>query len=385
MHARRTRRILYIAAALAVIACIVEYAPRVYRRYRAEQLAAEFEKNPTAALTRGMLELLAAGEVGQDSGNRVFARLVAPRVHTRKAYALGRPVICTVEWPPNVHFGAAYWRKAVRVECEGQASSYDNVGFLPGRDGGDPTIDISDSRRLGFTARPAQTPGVHRATLRIDASLAPYRTETTWQFNRMAPFPGNLIPSRQEDRYEDTNAASQYRYSTTIALELNLVPESMEEKVALVSNPAIDGNMKAAFSPTADAGMHSFGRLYAADWRETRGGIILQSANPPLDAVFKITYIGGDGTTLACKSQRGPAASFVFYAGESERVALIERLPLAGAAPGAYSGILRLEPDPESAYLFPAIKAIWNGVLEFPVTFEVELPRQTASPARSAR
>jgi hypothetical protein len=39
--------------------------------------------------------------------------------------------------------------------------------------------------------------------------------------------------------------------------------------------------------------------------------------------------------------------------------------------PGDYAGTLVLSPDPNYAYEDPAIKAIWNGTLEFPISFSV--------------
>ena len=39
--------------------------------------------------------------------------------------------------------------------------------------------------------------------------------------------------------------------------------------------------------------------------------------------------------------------------------------------PGAYTGTLILRPDPDLAYDDPAIDAIWNGTLEFPIRFTV--------------
>ena len=39
--------------------------------------------------------------------------------------------------------------------------------------------------------------------------------------------------------------------------------------------------------------------------------------------------------------------------------------------PGEYKGIIRLEPDVESAYQYPEIKTIWGGAVEFPFSFEV--------------
>ncbi len=39
--------------------------------------------------------------------------------------------------------------------------------------------------------------------------------------------------------------------------------------------------------------------------------------------------------------------------------------------PGDYSATLILRPDPKYAYEDPAIKTLWNGTLEFPISFFV--------------
>jgi len=45
-------------------------------------------------------------------------------------------------------------------------------------------------------------------------------------------------------------------------------------------------------------------------------------------------------------------------------------------APGDYEGTCVLRPDPNFAYDDPAIKEIWNGTLEFPMSFSLyeEMP-----------
>ena len=45
--------------------------------------------------------------------------------------------------------------------------------------------------------------------------------------------------------------------------------------------------------------------------------------------------------------------------------------------PGDYAGTLVLRPDPDYAYEDPAIKAIWNGTLEFPISFSVYVKTRT--------
>ena len=40
--------------------------------------------------------------------------------------------------------------------------------------------------------------------------------------------------------------------------------------------------------------------------------------------------------------------------------------------PGEYKAAVVLRPDPNHAYEDPAIKEIWGGTLEFPITFAID-------------
>jgi hypothetical protein len=41
------------------------------------------------------------------------------------------------------------------------------------------------------------------------------------------------------------------------------------------------------------------------------------------------------------------------------------------STPGEYVGHAVLRPDPEGAYVDPGVKEIWDGELEFPISFSV--------------
>jgi hypothetical protein len=93
----------------------------------------------------------------------------------------------------------------------------------------------------------------------------------------------------------------------------------------------------------------------------------------PLAAAFELSC---DWPTAGNYRQARIAAAASAYARQVRGVRG-ERGSFGVTEPGEYSGTLVLRPDPNYAYEDPAIKSLWNGTLEFPISFVVYVRTQT--------
>jgi hypothetical protein len=147
-----------------------------------------------------------------------------------------------------------------------------------------------------------------------------------------------------------------------VAAEIVMVEESEAETVGLVSNPRLDEAMRAALvcgmsSSTGNA------RSEAAGTRGNAGWVRITYQDLPAAVGFKSVLILSDGREILGRkwfyARAGSAGQFT-----------VSPADFVMAEAGSYTGSLALRADPEVAYEDAAIKTIWDGTLEFPVSFE---------------
>jgi hypothetical protein len=158
-----------------------------------------------------------------------------------------------------------------------------------------------------------------------------------------------------------------YECDFTVSSEIIAVVDSDAEKIKLVSSAESDRAMRAAFSIR-----HS--GLGAAFWPPhgrplSRNSVYVLYRNIPMAAAFSPALRLADGREVRVRHTWPSALSA--RAGSSGSFTIDPSSPAFGTS-GQYKATLVLVPDPNAAYTDVAIKSIWNGTLEFPISFHID-------------
>jgi hypothetical protein len=153
-----------------------------------------------------------------------------------------------------------------------------------------------------------------------------------------------------------------------IPVEIAVTEAADAEQVALVSDPKV-----------GEAVRQSFAYLRQDDYpfassprRITYNGVtVLKWTNVPMAVAFEPVLRLSDGRELLHLSRRVmDVGRFRTRTGGSLHLYCTPFLTESTVAvPGQYEATIVLRPDPNLAYDDPAIKTIWNGTLEFPISF----------------
>jgi len=161
-----------------------------------------------------------------------------------------------------------------------------------------------------------------------------------------------------------------YKADFQIPLEITVVEATEAEQVALVSDPELDKAVRQSFTCR-----HHDAYPFASEPRPVvyKGMVALKWKNVPIALVFETVLRLPDGREILHPSHHVTGVGrFRTRAGGSEVLyctRFATGLPLA--VPGQYEATIVLRPDPNFAYDDPAIKEIWNGTLEFPMSFSL--------------
>jgi hypothetical protein len=206
-------------------------------------------------------------------------------------------------------------------------------------------------------------PGTYPLELRIQCSVGIERTSKgAALFSYLHDGLPWLIPDMAAWRPSRT-----YQCDFTVSSEVTIAGDDDAEKVELISSAELDQAMRAAFSARY-IGIQS-GFSTPAGRYSIRGGTQIFYRNIPLAAAFRITLRLPDGREVPMRgigpdrfsARVGSSGSFEVYPWN-----------FAVEAPGRHNATLILVPDRDLAYRDVAIKSIWNGTLEFPVSFFVD-------------
>jgi len=157
-----------------------------------------------------------------------------------------------------------------------------------------------------------------------------------------------------------------YACKVTVHADIVVVEKSQAERIELISNPALDTAMQATFSGSTRSMSYRYST--PSGKRKSDGALEITFRDIPTAVGFEAMLRLSDGREIASSARLShllPAR-----AGSSGRF-IVFPSGFAIEEPGSYNGSIELRPDPNAAYEDPAIKAIWNGTLEFPISFTI--------------
>ncbi len=309
----------------------------VVRSWRVEHAISRFEKRPSQAHADALVRLLEVHTPSDEQGSRALALLLRPTLMMRETYAVGQPVMVSTERPFTLNLHGVLWQEETISINDRQGGTHDGLGRLDER----PQLKLVGAY---------EQPGTYRIDVRCRHAIGIERTRGT-----AAPT-GHLrrILSLFTSHAGYGPAARTYRCDFTTSTEVTIVPEHEAQKVELVSSPELDRTMEAAFG----IGYRGLGDAAIA------------YEDMPVDAAFTIVLRMPDGREIP--GNYGDGKRFLARAGTSGSIDIAAReFPLG--QPGEHSAALVLRPDPDYAWADPAIKAIWDGTLEFPVSFRIDV------------
>jgi len=350
----RMRRILRwmifsIGGVVGLLALAVLLGPTI-RGWQMGLAIARFEKRPTESRAESLVELLQAHAGTDEQGNRALALLLRPNIVTRKSYAMGRLVTIAIERRFKLGFRSFQW-KDESISVNGHPSiRYHGSGSL---DHGIACLNVP-----GFYTQP----GIYPVELSIHCSLGVERVSRGTALLRYLhdglPW---LVP---EPAWQPARA---YICDFTASSQVTVVAEGEAEKIKLVSSAQLDQSMRAAFS-SRYLGIET-GYSTPTGGRRVRGSAEICYENLPVAAAFSMIVRLPDGREIP---QKGLWPRELFARAGRSGSFKLDPSKLASETPGRHTATLVLVPDPNLAYTDPAIKAIWNGTLEFPISFFVD-------------
>jgi hypothetical protein len=345
------RRILSVVAGIVgILTILVLIGPRI-RSWQMERAIARFEEQPSQNRADNLVDLIQTHAGTDEQGSRALALLLRPKIVTRKAYAAGRPVTIATELPFKLAFRRFLWKEEAIAVNEQEMMQYHGSDSL---DHGTLRLNVP----IFYTQ-----PGAYPVKLRIQCSMGIERTSRlTTALGYLHDGVPWLIPEPAA-----WQPARTYKCDFTVSSEVQVVDHDAE-KVELVSSPELDQAMRAAFS----AGHSSMETMLStpAGPRWVRGSALIHYENIPLAAAFRVILRLPDGREIP---QYGVwPREFSARAGSSGSFQT-DPSGLTIEAPGRHKATLILVPDPNLAYKDPTIKAIWNGTLEFPISFFIDV------------
>jgi len=371
MRRRWIRRVLWgslISAAVVVAALFV--APplgRELQHRRMEAAIARFQASPSRAGVDELTRLLAEGLATLEQRKRILKIVFYPKVIARPAYPFDAPVVISVERPFTVRFKDVGILEELEFWVDGKVQATDGIA----------SNDFFNDYSRSYSVRTQLDPGLHRGEVRLKYTGTLPPAKTSWHWNPMqGRFPRSLLPYKT--RTLDYSAPGQeYTCEFSVPVELKLVTRAEAKKVDLLTHPELDKRMHSAIS----ASTSNQGGAYVTrtrKWNHT-GDLTVRYSHLPVAVAFKATLRLANGEELP--QLEHPYGSCRARAGASGYHSITPWMfPLKEA--GQYHATVVLTPDPEDACQDPAIKAIWNATLEFPVSFTVTAVPESDAPSQ---
>jgi len=386
MQQRRVRQLclwsLGGSTLAAVVALWIFLGPRIRWR-QVEDAIRQSETTPSQAAADGLVRLLHQGYPTPEQGRRMLASLFRPQVTTRRASPASRQPTVALQLPFKVQrirgylvFEESLWANGESTDTSIHASgTYASVPYLEG------------AHRLVALNRPLHAGQACEAEIRCHIWLT-----TPGRYHPLIRNPVVRVAIRDVVARFNRNLAvrignpktNKYECDFVVPVSLIATAEGDEAEIDLVSNPQLDLSLHSAFVSQPDPSM---GRTYStnAGLLSCHGGVTITYPALPLAVAFKAVLRLPDGREIPSPHGFGePLRARAGAAGEfSINIADFVALEAASVRvpwiPGEYTGTLVLRPDPSLAYGDPAIDAIWDGTLEFPIRFTVTAESRTSN------
>ena len=168
------------------------------------------------------------------------------------------------------------------------------------------------------------------------------------------------MPFRSFERWD-------YTCSLAAEADIVIVEKSQAERIELISNPDLDAAMQGAFRCRTFSAMTHWYQTPSGR-RRASGTLEIAYRDLPAAVGFEPVLRLEDGREIT--SNRQTSHRLFARAGRTGNF-WISPSNFILDGPETYTGSIVLRADPNSAYEDPAIKAIWDGELEFPVSFSV--------------
>jgi hypothetical protein len=324
-----------------------------------EEAITRFKANPSQPAAERLAQLLAERIPTKRQGKRILALVLCPTVATRGAYPVERIPTVSIEWPFRLDFSRrrdTYATLKSSVRLEGQTQPTDHamrVAIL----GSGPLI-----LRCGAQPLPA---GTCKGQVRIDCTVTRFVPHApVWrQFK-------SLLRGRRLAGGTLREAGS-YKTNFEIPVEITVTERDNAEQVALVSNPELDTAVRQSFTCQNrgdcpfESPLNGHGEI-----------IMLRWTNVPIAVAFEPVLRLPDGREVSQRTRHIPQVGR-FHTRANHGGGLMTHctqfeLSWMPRVEGYHEATIVLKPDPNFAYEDPAIKAIWNGTLEFPIHYTID-------------
>jgi hypothetical protein len=342
--------IFAIAGVVGLLAIAVVLGPTV-RSWQLARAITRFEEHPSQRRADSLVELLQLHAGTDKQGERALALLLRPTIMTRTSYAKDRPVAVSMERPFKLGFCRFLWMEEM-ISVNGQPIRQSRGG------------QSLDPKALCLRVPLLSTrPGTYPVELRLQYSLGIERaSRATTILSILHDGLPWLIPGPAMWQPRRT-----YECDVTVSSEVLVAEEDDAEKIELTSSPEVDQAMRAAFS-AKHAGVETCLSTPAGK-RWVTGSAEISYENISLAAAFRMALRLPDGREIPVRglwpqklsARAGSSGSFT-----------IDPSSFVVETPGRHRATLVLVSDPNLAHEDPAINAIWNGTLEFPISFRID-------------
>jgi len=354
---------LLVGLALALAAPLVLYfAVCQVQHERVERAIRRLEAGPTPGRADQVIQLLHDRMATQDQGERILALLLRPKLTARSAYPVGQPAVVSTELPFPLTFPDG---RLELKQCIGDGETFQRAGHLQ-----EPNKLLTWPQFFVVHPNPRE-PGIYRARIRYTCMLA-YQSESAPDRFRFRAWVQEHI-GRRSVPASHAEWGRAYVCNCAVPVEMNVVSREKAERLDLVSGRVIDAAMHTVISFTTSPGDGSYATPSGP--REYRGTTMITFKTLPVAVAFEVSLHLSDGRELPQGGTNEP--QHIRSRADNAGGYLVDVGRFGLEAPGEYTGTLILRPDQDCAYGDPAVKTIWNGTVELPISFSVSVPKET--------
>jgi hypothetical protein len=349
---RLGRPVLGIILAFLILATASATMVKV-RTWRVERTIGRFRAAPSQAGAGELLRLLLDRTATREQGARILPLLLRPEVTTRSSYPAGQPAKVSIELPFRIDDGQGRIRMGLKQSIWADERLIDTN---------------PDPLRMlhGFPAvvtawlRPLE-PGTYHAEIRHECKVTDAGPRRTLLGRLWASLRAHLFSRSPVAPPKGPQTIYECRF--TVPLDIRMVEPDRAERLELLADPQIGQAVGAAFGVEMRAEHQTY--MTAAGLRECRGCPNISFQTLPVAVAFELSLRLPDGREIPHRPKR------IRFRSGSHGKYWVNMGNFGIETPGDYAGTLVLRPDPKFAYEDPAIKGIWNGTLELPVTFSI--------------